>query len=451
MNECWLWVQATFKNREIATGIWLLFAFTLCLFLKNIRSSMWSILTVSMQRQLLILFGSLVANITGLCWLLFWLGLWTPDQFASTILWFLLSGLALTGRTLSVKEDQDYFKNLFRDSFKVVGIFEFLVVAYSFSLPVELVFVPFMAFIGLMIGFADIKEEHASVKTLFEWIAFVVVVVLLWKSVGSIWEQPEAFFTTLTGRNFLLPSLLAVGSIPFLYIWYCYSHIEVARIQIDCKTFQSEELKRYARKRFFLTFMTRPWLLRRATRQFHIIPANTNSDVDKIIADILIHERHSKSPPKVDKNLGWSPYLARDFLKAEGLQTDDYHSDQDGTNTKWWASSNYVDLDNQVFPNSVSFYVEGLRELATTLKLKGQFRDDFDPTLAKERFNEIAQALLERSISGDLHRAQDAIRSDKDFALAVDNKMWVARSTERYPNGKGFELHFILVRGTTRR
>ena len=298
MNDCWLWVQATFKDREIATGLWLLFAFILCLFLKDVRRGMWGILKASLSSKLLILFGSLAVNVTGLCWAFLWLGLWTTNQLASAVLWFLLSGLALTGRTVSVKEDQVYFKNLFLDSFRVVAIFEFLVVAYSFSLPVELVLVPCMAFVGLMIGFAGIKKEHASVKTLFEWIAFAVVVVTLWKSVGSIWEQPEAFFTTQTGRNFLLPVLLTVGSIPFLYIWYCYSHIETARIQINLKTFQSDELKSYAKKRFFLTFMARPWLLRRATKQFHIMPASTNSDVDKIIVDILIHERNIENPPE---------------------------------------------------------------------------------------------------------------------------------------------------------
>ena len=39
-------------------------------------------------------------------------------------------------------------------------------------------------------------------------------------------------------------------------------------------------------------------------------------------------------------------------------------------------------------------------DLATTLKLKGYFNGDFDPTVAKARFNEIAQALLERSMAG---------------------------------------------------
>ena len=446
MNDWWLWVQATFNNREIATGVWLLIAITLCLLCKGGRNGIWGILKACLQSKLLILFGSLSVNITVLCWVFLWLGLWIPDQQVSTFLWFVLSGTALTGRAVSVKEGDGYFRTLFLDSFKIAGIFEFLVVAYSFSLPFELVLVPFMAFAGLLIGFAGIEKAGASVKTLFEWIAFAVVAVIIWKSVGSIWEHPDAFFTTQTGRNFLLPILLTVGSIPFFYILYCYSHIEVARIQIDFKTFQSEELKRYARKRFFRTFMFCPWLLRRATRQFHLLPANANIDVDLIISEILTHEWYSENPPEVDENSGWSPYLARDFLEAEGLRTGDYHSGHGGA--EWGANSRPIDLDDQVFPNSVAFYVEGHRGLASTLKLKGHFRDDFDPTLAKERFNEIAQTLLERSISGDLHDVQDVIKSDKDFALVIDGTR-VARKIQRYPNEKGFELYFTIVRSTT--
>ena len=444
MNEFWVFPQATFNNREIATGIWLLFAFFLCLFLKDIRSSMWDILKTTMQRKLILLFGSLAVNIAGLCWFFSCFGLWTSEQFASTILWFFLSGLVLTGRTFSVKEDENYFKNLLWDSIKVAGIFEFVIVAYTFSLLTELMLVPFMTFIGVIITVASHNEEHATVKVLFEWIAFAVVVMFLWHSVGSIWEQPELFFTTLTGRNFLLPGLLTVGSIPFFYACYCYSHIELARIQINLKTFQSDALKRYAQKRFFFTYIVRPWLLKRATRQFHLLPASTNSDVDQIIEDILYYERHSKYPPEVDENLGWCSYLARDFLKAEGLRTDDFHSGYDGV--KWYAKSNSVDLDDQILPNRVAFYIEGTRGLVTTLKLKGHFCDDYNPTIAKEKFNEIAKILVQRSISGNLHRILDSIWLVENFPMTVDETR-VIREIERYPDGNFFEVHFILLRG----
>ncbi len=446
MNDWWPWAQATFPNRQIATGIWLLIAFLLSFSSKNIRSSIGGVLKALLQRKLVLLFGSSILNVSILCWLFSTFGLWSPDQLPATVLWTVLSGFSLIGRTLSAKDDQGYFKRLFLDCFKIIVVLEFLIVGYSFSLPIELVLVPLMTFLVLLIEFSRTKVEYASVKKLFEWIAIAVTAIVLWKAVGNIWDQPDAFFTTKTGRNFLLPGLLTVASIPFLYIWYCYSHIENARIRINLKTFQSDDVKHYARRRFFLTFMTRPQLLRRATRQFHSMPARTSGDVDQIVSDILVHERRRKSPPDVDENLGWSPYLAREFLKLEGFETSDYHRAPGGD--QWWVDSNHVDLDSQVLPNTASFYVEGLEDLATTLKLKGYFNSTFDPTLAKERFNEIAQVLLERSITGNLWRAQVATQSDEDFVLVIE-KTRVARKTEWYPNQAGFELNFVLVRGNS--
>lgn len=385
----------------------------------------------------------MVLYVSTLCWLFSTLGLWGSDQLAATFLWTVLSGFSLVGRTLSAREDQEYFKRLLLDCFKISLVFEFLIVGYSFSLPIELVLVPFMTFFGVMIEFSQTKVEYASIKKLFEWIAFAVTAIILWNAVESIWDQPGAFFTTETGRNFLLPGLLTVASIPFLYIWYCYSHIEIARIRINRKTFQSEDLKQYARRQFFLRFMARPLLLRRATRQFHSMPAETNSDVDQIVSDVLVHERHQKNPPAIDDNLGWSPYLAREFLKPEGFGTSDYHrSPEEG---RWWASSNHVDLDTQVLPNTAYFYIEGLEGLVTTLRLKGYFNSGFEPELAKERFNEIAQILLERGIAGDVQQARAAIQSDADFVLTIQ-KTKIVRKTEWYPNQTDFELNFALAR-----
>ena len=444
MDNWWPWVQATFPNRQIATGIWLLIALIPCLFSNSIRLSIGGVLKALLQRKLVILFGSAILNVALLCWLFSTFGLWNTDQLPATVLWTVLSGFSLIGSAITARDDQPYFERLFLDCFKITVVVEFLIVGYSFSLPIELVFVPFMTSLALFIEISRAKVEYASVKKLFEWIALAVTTFVLWKAIGNIWDQPNAFFTTKTGRNFLLPGLLTVASIPFLYFLYCYSALENARIRINLKTFQSDDLKRYARKRFFLMFMTRPPLLRRATRQFHSMPADTTDDVDQIIADVLVHERRRKNPPDIDENLGWSPYLALEFLKREGFETSDYHRVSGGD--KWWADSNRVDLDNQVLPNSASFYVEGLEDRATTLRLKGYFNSDFDPMHGKERFNEISRLLLERSIVGNLRDALVAIQSDEDFELAIQYTQ-VVRKTERYPNQAGFELNFVLTRG----
>ena len=270
-------------------------------------------------------------------------------------------GILPDGETLSAEDDPSYFKRLVSDCFKATVVVEFLIVGHSFSLPVELLFVPFMALLAMLIGISQTNAEHPSVTSFLEWLAITIAAALLWKAVVGIWDQPSAFLTTQTGRNFLLPGLLTMASIPFLYAWYCYSQLESASIQIDVRSFQSDELKRYAKGRFFIRFMCRPLLLRRAVRQFHGLFAETKNDVDRIVSDVLTHERLRKNPPVIDESLGWSPYLAREFLRQEGFETSDYHRAH--TAGRWWADSNRVDLDGPATRNAADFFVEGTEEL----------------------------------------------------------------------------------------
>ena len=446
VDDWWPWLQANFPNRQIATGIWFFIGFVLCCLSRNIRSSIGGVLKALVQRKLIILFGWTIFNVGVLCWLLSMIALWARDQLTATVLWTAMSGLALAGRTLSAGNDQGYFKRLSVDCLKITVVLEFLVVGHSFSLPIELALVFVMTVLALLIEVWRAKDELASVRTLFEWIVAGVVAFVLWKALWSIWDRPDAFFTTKTGRNFLLPMLLTVGSIPFLYILHCYANIELARVRIGQKTFQSDELKRYARRRFFLRFMARPRLLLHAARQFHSLPAGTRNDVDQIVADVVVHERLRKNPPNVDGNLGWSPYLACEFLKPEGFETSDYHRGAGGD--PWWAESSPVDLDSGVLANTACFYVEGLQERATTLKLRAHFNGASDPASGKARFNQVAEFLLERSIAGDSGHARAAVQSDEDFVLTIRG-VRIARETEPYPDQAGFVLSLILSRGNT--
>ena len=354
-----------------------------------------------------------------------------------------MGGSVFAGRALQAKEDDHYFRSLFRGSLKLGVAFEFIVVAYTFSLATELVLVPALFLLGSMLVISDTKPEHKKVKGLLEFVLASFAALLVWNSLSSTWASPEGFFTPDTGRNFVLPILLTIGSIPVFYLLFCYSHIEQARIQIDQKTFQSDELKRYARKRFFLTFMLRPWLLRRATRQFHILPAKTNVDVDQIISDILDYERKEEEPPAVDPALGWSPFDARDFLKAYGLRTNDYHEGHD----EYWGSSEYIDLDFHILPNKAVFYIEGIDGVVKTLKLTGEFMNDFGGSEAVQKLREIGVALCHKAIG----RADIDIEVIIPNAQVFESQQNIEGTTirawgERYPSQKGFEVYLTLSR-----
>ncbi|MEQ8399693.1 MAG: hypothetical protein RIE24_00505 [Silicimonas sp.] len=444
MAGWWTWITTTFDNREIATGFWLSAAFLLSLFHSKIRSGLVDVIKALVNWKLLLLFGSYAVYVAILAWLLGQIGLWKSDQTAATVIWYLLSGAVMLGRSLQSGEDQNFFRNTFLDSFRLTVVFEFVVVAYAFSLPVELVFVPFVTVLGALLAVAGTQDDYRPVKRLLEGLLALIVLVLVWHSVSAIWAQPEGFFTFATGRNFLLPLLLTTLSIPAFYLWHCFSEIEHANIRIDQKNFQSDELKRYARKRFLLRFALRPELLRRAVRQFQTMPATTESDVDAIITEIMRHERQSKNPGTVDEADGWSPYLARDFMSAEGLRTGDYHRGYEGG--EWWASSSIVELDTQLLPNTVTFFIEGDEGVVRVLKLKGHFMDEFDPKDAVERFKELAEKLAATAVPKEASEIADAIQSGDAFDMnaSVTKASWMR---EQFPNDKGFNLYFILRRG----
>ena len=150
-----------------------------------------------------------------------------------------------------------------------------------------------------MHAFAGFSDRDRRVKVLLDWLLAIIVAYLLWQSVSAIWDQPESFLTFTNGRNFMLPVILTVLSIPFFYLCYCASCIEQAGLRINFKTYQSDDLKRYARRRFFLRFGYRPRLLSRAVKQFHHLSRDRGRNgVDEIVNEILANERQANTPER---------------------------------------------------------------------------------------------------------------------------------------------------------
>lgn len=438
------WLLDNFNTREVATGIWLVVGISFLLFWKKTRVSLKEVFRAILQRKLLVVFGSLAAYLTGLCWLLSELSLWNAGQITSTILWYFLSGAVLLGRSLSAKEDDRYFKKLILDSFKVATVFEFIVVAYTFHFLIELLLVPFFAFLSIIIGVSETKEEYRPAKKLFEAIIAIIVIVLLWNSVSQIWQSPDIFFTTKNGYNFILPILLTIGSVPFFYLWYCYASYEMASVRIGSQRNQPDVLKRYARRRFFFSFFFKPWLLQRAVRQFQILSSRTNEEVDQIIESVQRHEMSANNPPAVNESDGWSPYLSRDYLIEHGLRTEDYHVTYGGD--EWWASSSYVDLDDHILPNKISFYLIGQEDLVNKLKLVGSFYTDTETNQAIKKFREVALNLTERALGVSAEEAVMIIPDSAQFDIDRGETR-ISYHIDEYPAHNGFYVNFLLSRG----
>jgi len=430
------------NNREIAIGVWFLAGFFAALGIKSFRSGLVGLMKGLASVKLLLLFGSLGAYVALLAWLLSLVQLWTFDQVAATVLWYLLSGVGLLTGVFSIQEGDRHFKNLIRSAFALTGVIEFVAVAYTFDLAAEMVLVPVLVSLGLLLGVTDTKKEFDKVKRFLEGILATFGLVLIWVSVRQIVGDPEGFFTTTTGRNLLLPIALTLGSVPVLYSWCATTKIETAFISIDLKNYPPDALKKYARRRFTWAFILRPWLIQRAVRQLHNLPVNTEADVDRIVEAIREHERLAKNPPPVDRSLGWSPFRARDFLSGLGLRTGDYHVVR--SQDEYFASSGYVDLDDGTLPNHAAYYLEGDEETVKCLKLKGGFRKQSETTAALARFRAIALELVASGLGIGMEEARKLLPTSGDFSVSHGTTSIIWRR-ETYPNKQGFDVVFTLV------
>lgn len=426
-------------------GFWVFIAFLTVLSIKPARSAMHQVLRAASNWKLGVFFGSFALWAYLLAWLYKQCGLWGEDQIFSTMFWTVLNGFPLLGRSLNAAEDDRFFSKILRDNFKLTGLFEFVVVAYSFSLFAELFVVPAGAFLGMLLGIAQTDIKYRAVQRILELVLAAFVLYILFLSISEIADQPENFWNLETGRNFVLPIIFSIGSIPLIYVWFCISHLENASIRINLKTVQSVELKAYARRRFFLVFMLKPWLLKRAVRQFNALPpAMEKVDVDRIIMDICKYEREAKVPPLVDEAKGWSPYLAREFLTSVGLRTNDFHDS--GHNGEWYSVSPYVDLDKEPLHNRVVLYLEGREDMVERVKLTGKFLGKFETKEAHDRLREIEHLLAEKAMNQTKEDVAKNLPDRHEYSVQSGTTC-IERRIERYPNDRRYETIFTLTRG----
>lgn len=435
--DVWFIVTENFNNREIAGTIWLLAIIMFGLLkTKDVRESLAHLFRAILSPRLLVVFGCLAGCVALLAWIGNSLGFWSSSQAIPTILWYFVGGLPLLLRANDAKEGSRHFLGFAKAAVSGTALLEFIYVARTFSLPVELALTPIVTVVALMAAFSERDPEHARVNTLMNWLLVAVVGTIFWNSISQILEVPDDFFDFETLRAFILPIYLTIGSIPFLYAVHCYTHIETAWIQIDRKTFQSEELKRYAKKRFILTFLVQPWLLRRAIRQFHIMPAKEKRDIEEIIQDIFQYEREKVNIPAVDDKFGWSPYFAREFLSTENLRTPDYHATYAD---EWWSGLASRELCDPHGFNFVSYSFSGVKGLVQKIKLEGRFLKEFVTEESLKEFSMIVGKLCEKALSDGDDELRNLLQKLDNFKRK-HNGTYIRLRRERLPNEGGFEL-----------
>ena len=384
-----------FSNREIAGYIWLALFFGAAAFNGGVRQSFVGVLR-AFCHPLIITPLSLAAMYIAACVIVFErIGIWTSANLKTTVLWALSFALATMFDINRVSEDRTFFKKAVREAFAIASVLTFMIEFYSFSLPVELVAVPLLTLLALL-HIASDKPEHAQAQRLAGKLSAIVGIGYLTYSLYRTILDLKGFATLDTAREFGLPILLTLCFLPYLYALVIYVVYERSFIGL-AYAIPDARLRRSAKWRAIFTFGPKLELLQRWVRsvqRFH--PADRDA-LRHSFKEIKVLAQREAAPPPVASEIGWSPYLANDFLKEQGLPTRPYHRSYED---EWFAASDYLEIGNGFgLKNNLAYYLNGSEHAVSELKLKLHINEPDKPDEAEHRFRELGLILLSQALS----------------------------------------------------
>ncbi|MCA0237569.1 MAG: hypothetical protein LCH81_14425 [Bacteroidetes bacterium] len=218
-------ITAAFSNRDIALVFWILIITILLPLNKDIRKSIGEVIKILLSKPLLISFLIFLDYVIFLIWILQKVGFWEPSLLKTTVFWFFGFAVVLLFR-LPKAVNIAYFKDIVKDSIKLTLILEFLADTYTFNLWIEIVGMFFLVFLAMLQAYASIDQKNERIEKLIKSFFSLFGIFIFARIVYMASTQFSDLWTVSNAKDFLLPIILSLMFIPFIYIMALYSQYE---------------------------------------------------------------------------------------------------------------------------------------------------------------------------------------------------------------------------------
>jgi len=279
-------MEELFNNREISIGLWVSVFLIWALSKKELRISLFRVVAAGLNKRIVLPVSVFVGYLSLVVGLLTAIGFWQLEMLKATIYWFVLSGLALFGRAVTASKPLEDWRGTLREQASIIVILAFIVSSYTFSLYAEIVLVPAIAFISMLVAYAEYHHKGEPVANLFIGVQAFIGLVILVLAGMSAYNDYANLASVTTAKDLFLPVVLTTMAIPYMYFVALYSAYE--RILRIATFKQPAEMASYIRRRILLSGGLR---LRKARRiaeikPYEFIRSSNREDVDMVI------ERH---------------------------------------------------------------------------------------------------------------------------------------------------------------
>ncbi|MBL7739071.1 MAG: hypothetical protein JNK14_07620 [Chitinophagaceae bacterium] len=430
-----------FNNREIALGIWIVVFVGYVSYRPSLRKHIPALVKSVFAWKLSLLYLAILLYTSIVVYGLYRLNLWDITQLKNTTIWLLTVGL-ISLNDITDDKKTNYIRDTVVKIFTITTVLEFLIGFYTFSLAVELIVIPVVVLITLMVvvGKSDVNLKSAAsfLNNLLALTGFVLIGYAIYK----VTHEFSSFATKGTLSEFLISPVLTFLFLPFVYFLSLIVNMETVFSALKFKI-KNKKLLRYAKRQALINF---PFNKKNLLRWKHIVISShiiTRRDIRRTLTLLKQSKKAEQNPKKVPFELGWSPYMAKEFLSDKGLNTDYYRPLYQ---QEWQAASKTLNLDDTAFSSNLIYFVRGSQEIASKLLLKANV---FFPDKAKKShilFLEYAEVLFVAAFNEAMPKnIKDAILKGKNISIEIEKKT-VSLAKDIWPSHKfhGYNLEFTI-------
>lgn len=205
------------NNREIATVVWAAVFVLLALRSEDVRKSMGGVFRSLLRTKTLLVLVVSAGYAAAVIWGLSLLGLWSASLVKDSVVWFVFTAVVLLLGSADRVSGRELVVRATVRTWTVFAVVSFLVSEFPFSLGVELLFVPALAFISMLGAVAKHEKGAEVVARLTDSVSSIAGWVMIGFAFHSAWVGWEKFGTSASLIKFTHPFVLSVAFLPVLF------------------------------------------------------------------------------------------------------------------------------------------------------------------------------------------------------------------------------------------
>ncbi|MFM7469166.1 MAG: hypothetical protein ACKO37_06680 [Vampirovibrionales bacterium] len=201
------------SGHEWSIILYIVLFLVLILFSKSLRPLFINLVSISLQK--LVVLPILIATfyIFGELYLFYKLGWWSVDYVKATVVWLITFVWTVIFQVTSLEN----YKKVIHSIFTPGQILSFVFGLYSFPLIIELILLPTRICLTLICTIPKIKDKYDRLAKLSEDLLTFITLIYLFLSLWISVTQPSE-----TAMEYLTLLALYVGFIPFLFLWHIF-------------------------------------------------------------------------------------------------------------------------------------------------------------------------------------------------------------------------------------